>query len=75
MGHALSYVAEAAPGCRIYRETSGRYVVSRSEQPGDGKRVATLACAYATCQELMVQDWAEGSSTADSSAEVSAGRR
>jgi hypothetical protein len=76
MGHALSYVAEAAPGCRIYRETSGRYVVSRNEQPGGGQRVATLACAYATCQELMVQELAEGSSTAASSAALtSVGRR
>jgi hypothetical protein len=52
MGHELSYVGEAGAGCRIYRETSGRYVVSQGERLQEGRRVATLACAYATCQEL-----------------------
>ena len=66
MGHALSYVTEAAPGCCIYRETSGHYVVRRSEQQGGGRRAATLACAYAICQELMVQELAEDSSRAPS---------
>jgi hypothetical protein len=77
MGHALSYVAEAAPGCRIYRETTGRYVVKRSQDSGGGQRVATLACAYATCQELMVQEMGEeGCSTAESTAALtSEGRR
>lgn len=52
MGHDLSYVGEAGAGCSIYRETSGRYVVSQGEQLQEGRRVATLACAYATCREL-----------------------
>ncbi|MEB3354038.1 MAG: hypothetical protein VKM34_07360 [Cyanobacteriota bacterium] len=52
MGHELSYVGDAGAGCRIYRETSGRYVVSQGDRLQEGRRVATLPCAYATCQEL-----------------------
>ena len=52
MGHDLSYVGEAGAGCSIYRETSGRYVVSQGDRLQEGRRVATLACAYATCREL-----------------------
>jgi hypothetical protein len=56
MGHecsvGLSYVAEAGPGCLIYRETTGRYLVQPSDQRGQGKRFATLASAYAACQLL-----------------------
>lgn len=65
MGNELSFVAEvippAGPQCRIYRETRGGYVVLVGEsrpgkgggRPGPGqRRVATLASAYATCQEL-----------------------
>ncbi len=48
----LSYVGEAGAGCSIYRETSGRYVVSQGDRLQEGRRVATLACAYATCREL-----------------------
>jgi hypothetical protein len=48
----LSYVAEAGPGCLIYRETTGRYVVRPGDRPQQSKRVATLACAYAACQLL-----------------------
>jgi hypothetical protein len=60
MAHDLSCVAEAGSGCRIYRETSGCYVVSKDGQPQQGsrlsgfpqivRRVATLATAYAVCQ-------------------------
>jgi len=48
----LSYVAEAGPDCRIYRETSGRYLVQTADQRRQGQRVATLASAYAACQLL-----------------------
>lgn len=52
MGSDLSYVGETGHGCLIYRETSGRYVVSHEQQPQQRRRVATLASAYATCQGL-----------------------
>ena len=50
MGNELSYVGETGNGCLIYRETTGRYVVSHEQQPHRRRRVATLASAYATCQ-------------------------
>jgi hypothetical protein len=46
----LSYVGETAQGCRIYRETSGRYVVDHQEHPRGRTHAATLASAYAACQ-------------------------
>ena len=49
MGNELSYVGETGNGCLIYRETTGRYVVSHEQQPHRRRRVATLASAYATC--------------------------
>jgi hypothetical protein len=52
MGQELSYVAETGPDCRIYRSSSGRYVVRQSDGPAQGRLVATLACAYAACQAL-----------------------
>ena len=52
MGNELSYVGETGNGCLIYRETSGRYVVSHEQQPLQRRRVATLASAYATCHGL-----------------------
>jgi hypothetical protein len=52
MGSELSYVGGTGHGCLIYRETSGRYVVSHEQQPQQRRRVATLASAYATCQGL-----------------------
>jgi hypothetical protein len=52
MGDELSYVGETGSGCLIYRETSGRYVVSHEQQPQQRRRVATLASAYATCNGL-----------------------
>ena len=48
----LSYVGETGNGCLIYRETSGRYVVSHREHPRGSTPAATLAGAYATCQAL-----------------------
>jgi hypothetical protein len=48
----LSYVAEAGPGCLIYRDTTGRYVVRPGDQRLKIQRVATLASAYAACQLL-----------------------
>jgi len=48
----LSYVGETATGCRIYRETSGRYVVNHVQHPRGSTHAATLASAYATCQAL-----------------------
>ena len=55
MGSELSYVGETGQGCLIYRETSGRYVVSHEQQPQRRRRVATLASAYATCQYLAME--------------------
>jgi hypothetical protein len=56
MGHecavGLSYVAEAGPGCLIYRETTGRYLVRPGGPGRQSQRVATLASAYAACQLL-----------------------
>lgn len=49
MGNELSYVGETGNGCLIYRETTGRYVVSHEQQPHSRLRVATLASAYASC--------------------------
>ena len=49
MGDELSYVGETGNGCLIYRETTGRYVVSHEQQPHLHHRVANLASAYATC--------------------------
>ena len=52
MGNELSYVGETGHGCLIYRETTGRYVVSHEQQPHRRRRVATLASAYATCHSF-----------------------
>jgi hypothetical protein len=48
----LSYVTEAGPGCLIYRETTGGYVVRPGDRDGQSQKVATLASAYAACQLL-----------------------
>jgi hypothetical protein len=58
MGHdlsfvGLSFVGEAGNGCQIYRETSGRYVVSHQERPQHKRWVATLASAYACCNGFL----------------------
>lgn len=52
MGNELSYVGETGNGCLIYRETTGRYVVSHEQQPHKRRRVANLASAYATCHDF-----------------------
>jgi hypothetical protein len=48
----LSFVNEAGNGCVIYRETTGSYVVGLRRKPTQRRKVPTLACAYATCQDL-----------------------
>jgi hypothetical protein len=50
MGSGLSFVNATGSGCVIYRETSGRYVVSHVESPLHRLHAATLAGAYALCQ-------------------------
>jgi hypothetical protein len=52
MASDLSFVGEVGNGCVIYRETTGCYVVGLQEGPNQHRKVPTLACAYATCQEL-----------------------
>jgi hypothetical protein len=52
MDSFLSFVNATAEGCRIYRETSGCYVVSHERQPQKRLPVATLAGAYAACSRL-----------------------
>lgn len=56
MGNELSYVNATGAGCVIFRETTGRYVVSHEQQPGQRLRVATLAAAHAACQGLERRD-------------------
>ena len=46
----LSLVNTIGKDCRIYRMTSGHYLVSRDDEPLNRQEVATLACAYATCR-------------------------
>jgi hypothetical protein len=50
MRRGLSFVNATGSGCVIYRETSGRYVVSHVEEPLHSRPAATLAGAYAVCQ-------------------------
>jgi hypothetical protein len=52
MASDLSFVNEAGNGCVIYRETTGSYVVGLQRRPTQRRKVPTLACAYATCQDL-----------------------
>ena len=56
MGSELSFVNATGSGCIIFRETTGRYVVSREEEPRQQLRVATLAAAHAACRGLERQD-------------------
>jgi hypothetical protein len=50
MGSELSFVNATGSGCVIFRETTGRYVVSCDQEPRQQKRVATLAAAHAVCR-------------------------
>jgi hypothetical protein len=50
MASDLSFVNATGSGCVIYRETSGRYVVSHQDAPRDSLHAATLAGAYAACR-------------------------
>jgi hypothetical protein len=50
MGNELSFVNATGDGCMIFRETTGRYVVSREQEPRQQLRVATLAAAHAVCR-------------------------
>ncbi|MFM7265267.1 MAG: hypothetical protein ACKOZW_06710 [Cyanobium sp.] len=52
MGNDLSFVNATGSGCMIFRETTGRYVVRREEEPRQQVRVATLAAAHAACSGL-----------------------
>jgi hypothetical protein len=56
MGSELSYVNATGGGCVIFRETTGRYVVSHEQEPGQRLRAATLAAAHAVCQGLERRD-------------------
>lgn len=56
MGNELSYVNATGAGCVIFRETTGRYVVSHEQQPSQRLRVATLAAAHAACRGLERRD-------------------
>ena len=54
----LSYVADGGDGCRIFRETSGHYVVRHERFPEGPRQAATLACAYGLCKELeLLASW------------------
>ena len=50
MGSELSFVNATGSGCMIFRETTGRYVVSHAQQPQARLMAATLAGAYAACR-------------------------
>ncbi|MEB3170746.1 MAG: hypothetical protein VKK43_05175 [Synechococcaceae cyanobacterium] len=56
MGSELSFVNATGSGCMIFRETTGRYVVSREQEPRQQLRVATLAAAHAACRGLERRD-------------------
>ncbi|MEB3166941.1 MAG: hypothetical protein VKO65_09775 [Cyanobacteriota bacterium] len=49
-GAELCLVRSISSGCRIYRDTVGRYVVLHEEAPLERWGVATLAGAYAACR-------------------------
>jgi hypothetical protein len=63
MASDLSFVNEAGNGCVIYRETTGCYVVGLQRRPTQRRKVPTLACAYATCQELGAEGSIPGAPT------------
>ncbi len=59
MGSDLSFVNATGSGCQIFRETTGRYVVSHELQPRQQMKVATLAGAYAACRSWERGQWAQ----------------
>jgi hypothetical protein len=59
MGNELSFVNATGDGCLIFRETTGRYVVSREQEPRQQLRVATLAAAHAVCRVFERRDQGE----------------
>jgi hypothetical protein len=59
MGNELSFVNATGDGCMIFRETTGRYVVSREQEPSQQQRVATLAAAHAVCRVFERRDQGE----------------
>jgi hypothetical protein len=56
MGSELSFVNATGAGCVIFRETTGRYVVSCEKEPLQQQRVATLAAAHAVCRGFERRD-------------------
>ena len=52
MGEHLTVITETLSGCRILRDTRGSYVVSHRDHHDHRIGIATLAGAYATCQQL-----------------------
>ena len=59
MGNELSFVKATGSGCQIFRETTGRYVVSHELQPRQQVKAATLAGAYAACRSWEQGQWAQ----------------
>ena len=59
MDNDLSFVKATDSGCQIFRETTGRYVVSHALQPRQQLKVATLAGAYAACRSWERGQWAQ----------------
>jgi hypothetical protein len=59
MENELSFVNATGDGCMIFRETTGRYVVSREQEPRQQLRVATLAAAHAVCRVFERRDQTE----------------
>jgi hypothetical protein len=49
-GAELTFVNATGTGCQIFRESTGRYVVSHDQQPRMRVQAATLAGAYAACR-------------------------
>jgi len=63
MASDLSFVNEAGNGWAIYRESTGCYVVGLQRRPTQRRKVPTLACAYATCQDLAAEGPIPGAPT------------
>ena len=70
MASDLSFVNEAGNGWAIYRETTDCYVVGLQRRPTQRRKVPTLACAYATCQDLGAEGPIPGASTGEACADA-----